>query len=315
MHKEIVKKIIVKQFSKEPDFIERMAVGSGNEVYSVKLNDIEYIVRLNAGDSLKGSDKYIPLFKSKEIKVPEIIAKDYSKELVPYNWQIMNKIEGKDIDKVISELSESQLDNIAKEIKLIVKKLIVLPTNGKFGYVGITKEKLKLSLLEETQAMLTTIRERNNKTNVVKNEYINVFKKVIEKYKSYLENAPSQFYFDDMSSKNVMIHEGKFNGIVDLDGVTYGDYLEGIGRIKASWYGTKYGDYYATKIMDYLELNQQAREMVTMWALLNRIYWQAEIGVQLNQNTSTKIDQKKVEEGNKIIERLTKELNLNINEF
>jgi aminoglycoside phosphotransferase (APT) family kinase protein len=309
-HIDFVKKVILKQFEEEPTTISRMKTGLSNEVYSVSVKDSDYIVRLNTRDSIKGSSKNIPLFQSKGIKVPGIVAEDYSHEIVPLNWMILDKIPGDDIGTVISDLSEQQLSAIANEIAGIVMKLISIPTNGLFGWVGPTAEDLKPTLYDEADAKLQKTKGRNEKTGVVKQEYIHAFEKVLSKYKSYFDTAPSQFYFDDMNSKNVIIKEGKFNGLIDLDWVTYGDYLEAIGRIKTSWYGTTYGDYYTEAVMRALELNEKQREIVTVWALINRIFWQGEIGIQFNQNTSTEIDPERVEVGNKVIDGLIKELNL-----
>ena len=74
-----------------------------------------------------------------------------------------------------------------------------------------------------------------------------------------------------------------------------------VGRIKASWYGTKYGNFYTNAVMDNLNLDDNQRKMVTVWALLNRIWWQSEIGIQFNKNTSTNIDSGKVKKGNMVI--------------
>lgn len=309
-HTEIVKQISLKHFNKEPVQIERMKTGIDNEVYSVKVGTSDYIFRLNKKESIRGSGFYIPIFKSKGIKVPDIIAEDYSKETIPYNYQILAKLKGADIDQVINSLSDEELKDIANEIATIVKKLITLPTNNKFGYAGIGREKFRLTWTEVMEEMLRTIKDRTAKTGTVKSEYIDVFQKVLNKYGLYFSKIPSQFYFDDMSSKNVIINEGKFNGLVDLDGVAYGDYLEGIGRIKASWYGTKYGDVYSQAVMDSLGLNQEQREIVDVYALLNRISWLSEIGIQFNQNTSGVVDIKRVKSANLIIDGLIKELNL-----
>lgn len=104
-----------------------MKTGIDNEVYSVKIETNNYIFRLNTRDSIKGSGIYIPMFKSKKIKVPDIIAENYSKTIVPYNYQILTKLEGMDIDAVISSLSDNELQDIANEIAIIIKKLITLP--------------------------------------------------------------------------------------------------------------------------------------------------------------------------------------------
>lgn len=309
-HNEIVKQISLKYFNKQPVLIERMKTGIDNEVYSVKVGTDDYIFRLNKRESIRGSGFYIPMFKSEGIKVPEIIREDYSKETIPYNYQILTKLEGVDIDQVIDTLSDEQLKDIANEISIIVKKLITLPTNKQFGYAGIGREKFRPTWINVLEEMLTTIKNRTAKTGTVKSEYIDMFQKALEKYTSYFSIVPSQFYYDDMSSKNVIINDGKFNGLVDLDGVAYGDYLEGIGRIKASWYGTKYGDVYSQAVMDSLNLTEQQREIVAVYGLLNRIYWLSEVGIQFNQNTTGIVDSKRIESNNKVIDGLISELKL-----
>ncbi len=309
-HADMVKQISLKHFGKEPTEIERMKTGIDNEVYSVKVGTNDYIFRLNKRESIRGSGFYIPMFKSEGIKVPEIIREDYSKETIPYNYQILTKLEGVDIDQVISTLPDEQLKDIAREISIIVKKLITLPTNKQFGYAGVGREKFRPTWTQVLEEMLTTIKGRTAKTGTVKPEYIDAFQKALDKYATYFSTVPSQFYYDDMSSKNVIINEGKFNGLVDLDGVEYGDYLEGIGRIKASWYGTRYGDIYSKAVMDSLNLTEQQREIVAVYGLLNRIYWLSEIGIQFNQNTSGVIDTARVESNNKVIDGLINELKL-----
>src|SRR3989338_5362815 len=118
-----ITKIIQKHFKTRPKSLVRMKSGICNEVYLVKTNDREVVVRLNENnDEMKGSEKYIPLFRSKGIKVPEIIASDYSKKFIPYYYQIQSKVEGKDINTVIAKLSASQLHALAKEIANIFKK-------------------------------------------------------------------------------------------------------------------------------------------------------------------------------------------------
>jgi aminoglycoside phosphotransferase (APT) family kinase protein len=311
LHAKYVESICLNELRTRPEVIERMKVGTANEVYAVKIGSESYIIRLNESSvPFQGSDKYIPLFKSLGIAVPDIIAANYLKDVVPINYQIQTRLEGTDIGKVIANLKPLQLKSIASEIAAIAKKLIVLPTNGKFGYVEVTESKLKLKWMEVISDMLVTIKSRTNKTGVVHPRYITMFEKAMNMHADYLFNAASQFYFDDMSSKNVIINNGIFVGIVDLDGVMYGDYLEGIGRIKASWYGTDYGDLYTETVLENLNLIKKQREMVTLYALFNRINWLSEIGIQFNQNTTNKIDRELVLENERIIDSLLLELNM-----
>lgn len=84
-HENLVSKIIQKHFQQEPVKITRMTVGTANEVYKVVLNDKEVVVRLSQFDKfLFGSHNHIPIFKNLAIKVPDILAEDYSKTFIPY---------------------------------------------------------------------------------------------------------------------------------------------------------------------------------------------------------------------------------------
>ena len=131
-----IDQIIEKHFGIKPKKILRMKNGICNEVFLLGLDKKEVIIRLNDDeDEMRGSEIYIPLFKSKGIKVPDIITSDYSKKFVPYYYQIQSKIEGEDINKVIHKLSKKQLYSIATEIANIFKKLLPIPTNGKFGFL------------------------------------------------------------------------------------------------------------------------------------------------------------------------------------
>ena len=176
--------------------------------------------------------------------------------------------------------------------------------------IEVDNEKLKSTWKEVLEEMMKTIKQRNRKTGVVKKEYLEVFRTALDKYELYFSKVKSQFYFDDMNSKNVIINNGNFNGLVDLDNVAYGDFLEGIGRIKASWFGTKYGDTYSQAVMNSLNLDEKQREIVVLYAFLNRVYWLSEIGIRFNQNTSKEVDFKKVESSYRAIDGLIKELKL-----
>jgi aminoglycoside phosphotransferase (APT) family kinase protein len=270
---EEIEKITLKEFRARPGDVRRMSNGTCNEVYAVNVNGIGYILRLNVEEKwLKGSSRYIPLFQSLGITVPNIIAENFSKGTTGYNYQILSLLPGTDLTNVIATLTDDELKSIAQEIARIAEKLRTLPTNRMYGFVGYEEEHLKPTWIDVLREMLQTIKLRAQKTGVVDSRNIRAFDEALAKYTTYLDRVPSEFYFDDMSSKNVIVACGRFVGLVDLDSVAYGDFLEGIGRIKASWYGTPHGALYTQAVEDALHLNDHQREIVTLYALLNRIF-------------------------------------------
>jgi len=306
-HNKIIKKISLKHFGTEPDDIERMKIGIDNEVYSITLTKKGFIIRMNKNDSrMRGSEIHIPLFASLGINVPKIIASDYSQKSFPFSYQIMSKIEGKDLGLVIESMSNDQLKKLAKEVTIVFKKLSTIPTNGRFGWVGVDESRLVDSWATIMKA--DKIEERNNQTGVVGTDLVNKEKELYKKYIPYFNSVASTFYFDDMNSKNILINDGKFTGLVDLDDIMYGDWLEAVGSIKASWYGTHYGDVYTKAIEDEMGINNEQRKIVTVYATLNRILWLSEKGIKFNSNTSSDIDYEAVRKDKEIIKKLFLEL-------
>ena len=131
------------------------------------------------------------------------------------------------------------------------------------------------------------------KSGVLDTEIEQTLNSINAEYKEYFDKVRPYTYFGDLSSKNVMIHNGRFSGLVDLDSLAQGDPLEAIGRIKASWYGTHYGQVYSDAVMDSLKLSPSQRKIVTMYAVLNRAFWTLENGVRFNQNTSGRVDKER----------------------
>lgn len=306
-HIDFVNKIILKHFGVPPTKAIRMTTGIANEVYSASLPDKEVIVRIARIERfLLGSQKHIPIFKSLGIKVPDILAEDYAKTLIPFAYQIQSKIEGQDIGEVISTLSEDQLKDIAKEICNIFKKVRAIPSDGKFGYLFGYKD-LFNTWTERMVDMVKEAEKRGKQTGVMDESLELLLEKLLNENRVYFDNIKSETYFDDMSGKNVMINDGVFTGLVDLDNLAEGDFLDTVGRIKASFYGTSYGKIYTDFVMDELKLNLQDQKMVTVYALMNLISWTCENGIQFNQNTKAEVDWKKDTQNKEKISLLEKD--------
>ncbi len=308
-HKKAVHTIILNYFGEIPTFIRRMTIGICNEVYDVGLNEKEVIVRLSPDKKyLMGSHDHIPQLKSLGIKVPDILEEDYTQTEVPICYQIQNKIEGKDLGQVIDNFSDAQLKDLAKEIASIFKKVQTLPTTEKYGVVwGGGDNDLSDSWTQRMKIWIEESKERGKKTCVMDEQLSQLADNLYQENKAYFDSVKPVMYYGDICSKNVMIKEGAFNGLVDLDGLTQGDPLEAIGRIKLSWFGTHHGEVYTNAVMDELGLDDAQRARVTLYALLNVISWTCENGIQFNQNTKPIVDKEKERKDKSIIKKLVEE--------
>lgn len=221
---------------------------------------------------------------------------------------MLSKLPGTDITNVIDTLSDDELTAIAREISHIFKQLREIPNNGRFGDKLGDDSKLLESWTDCMEELVNNAKERGLQTGVMDGDLESLLNEVFDRYRDYFNHVEATTYFDDMSSKNVMVHEGEFSGLVDLDALAQGDPLETIGRIKASWYGTRHGEAYTNAVMDAEVLSPEQRKIVTVYALLNRISWSCENGIQFNQNTSGTVDWDKAETDKRIVKELAEEL-------
>ena len=305
--KQTITEIIALHFNQDPKFIKRITIGICNEVYEVGLKYKEVIVRLSLqGKYLMGSHDHIPKIKSLGIKVPDILAEDYSKTKFPFSYQIQNKIEGQDLGCIINTLSDEQLKILAKEIVAIFNKIKTISTNGKFGVIwGGGENDISNTWTERMRIWIDESITRGNKTGIMNKHVLELVESLYSNYKSYFGKVRPVTYFGDICSKNVMINNGVFNGLVDLDGLTQGDPLEAIGRIKLSWNGTRHGEIYTNAIMDEMRLTMFEREIVTAYALLNQVSWMCENGIQFNKNTIPVVDKKRERTDKELIKSLS----------
>ena len=311
-HEAMIHLITEARFNQTPQYIDRIAIGICNEVYRVGLKEREVIARLSPYDRfLMGSHDHIPKFKALGILVPDILAEDYSKNLVPFSYQVLSKIDGEDLGQVIETLSDQQLQNLAKEVANIFEKVRTIPSTDKFGVICGGDDEISDTWTERMEIWVEESKQRGLSTGVMNDEIAEIAENLYKRYQSYFSSIKPTTYYGDICSKNIMISNGVFSGLVDLDGLTQGDPLEAIGRIKLSWYDTRHGDIYSTAIMDELGLNQEQRHLATMYALLNQISWACENGIQFNQNTKAEVDEDKKCRDCLIIKKLASDLGIN----
>lgn len=307
---EITVRNIINSHIGDPTSIERLRTGICNEVFAVMSGGVDYIVRMNKNVSeMRGSSLFIPRLATLGIVVPRIIAEEYDLSKFGFGYQILERLPGTDLGNVIDTLSEAQLTTVARAVADIFQKLRTLPTDGTFGLVmdeyGGKFSSWKEWIDDDLQTAVTRAKETGFANQIAHiSEPVHNF---IRHYDAYFEGVPSVTYYGDIAGKNVLVDNGKFSGLVDLDALVYGDWLEAVGRIRASWYGTGYGEFYTEAIMSALNLSDEQREMVCVYSLHHRYVWMCENGMKFNENTTGVIDQEKAGVDERIVSRLLEE--------
>lgn len=309
MSEAVIRQISELTFGTPPLSIAKKTIGICNEVYELTTPDASYIVRMNQQpDILRGTAKFLPLFKRLGILTPDIIAEDYSKSIVPCCYQIQSKIEGNDLILVFDQLSQAELSSIAKEVSDIFDKFNGLPPVVGFGeYSGRADDQIK-SLHEDFMGARQHMAEGTKASGVIDQPTFQILDELLETFGPYLKSIQPRLYYDDICCKNIMIHEGRFNGLVDLDFLRKGDYLEAIGTILAAYFGKPNGKFYLDEVIRHQKLDPFQREVVYFYGIKQMTGWLSEAGVQHNSNTSSTINWEEVHRKRKVIQEMYQEM-------
>ena len=220
----VAEKILSEALCIKPREISRFTTGYCHRVYYINTKSDEYVLRLTNKENekyWKGSVKWLPQLAELEIPVPKILKYGYYEGVF---YTLLSYLPANDLGEVYHTLSDCQKRKIAKELSAIQVKTAKLPASGFYGY-PCSKGNFFATWMEYLSSLINRSFERITQNGIFKTnvcEEVRALMYSLEEY--FLQVSPTAF-LDDISTKNVRIHEGKFAGIVDVDEICYGDRL------------------------------------------------------------------------------------------
>lgn len=285
MNSDIISEIFFSCFNKIPQETERCAVGIGNYVYIVKCDDIKYIVRCSEdNNAYEDTVCWLKKLSALDIPVPKVL---FCGQYQKYSYLILNYIEGKDIGLVYRDLTEAEKREIARDVIKIqrkVSRLLLENINDEWSWVHFVDD-----MLERADKLIV----QNGYFDSQKVSRLKEQKVFLEKYFAAVKPVA---YLDDISTKNLLIHNGRLSGIIDIDWIGIGDDLTFIALTYVALLNMEC----ETDYVEYLlkERGFNASEMKAFWfySLLYCVDFMGERGTQFGD--------KKIEVSEEIIKRL-----------
>ncbi|MDE6593884.1 MAG: aminoglycoside phosphotransferase family protein [Oscillospiraceae bacterium] len=236
MNDEIIPEICSLHFGKNPEGWERCSVGFGNYVFIVKYGDVKYILRCSEDEgAYSGTVRWLGELSEIGVHVPEVL---FYGRYGGFDYLILSFIEGRDIGVVYGELTADEKMGIAREVTEIQKKVsrLDLGDSDEWDWNGFIDE------------MLETAERRIIKNGYFDREKVRLLKSEKGRLREYFEKVRPISYLDDISTKNLLIYEGKISGIIDVDKMGAGDSLTFI----ALTYVALLNERYDTDYVEYL---------------------------------------------------------------
>lgn len=280
-----VPKIICMIIGEVPTVIERCTVGQGNYVYIVGCLNGKYVFRCSEEkDAYKDTIYWLERLSMLDIPVPKIMANG---SFDKYEYIILTYFEGKDIGLVYSKLTEEEKRDIAREIVAIQKKMESL---------RLENIPADWSWKAEVDGML-----ERAKIRIAQNGYFDTAKvdrlyPLEEELEAYFADIKPIAYLDDVSTKNLLIHNGHISGIVDIDWMGMGDKLTYVALTNMALLNMECDTNYVKYIVEEMRLSTIQKRAFHFYTLMFCVDFMGERGMQFMD--------KRIEVNEDIIRRL-----------
>lgn len=310
MYLETVNKICDDVFNGKPTEIIRNTVGLAGYVYTVVFNDTKYVIKISDDKNLIiGSTYWLNKVKDLDIPTPCVIAENLVN--APYYF-VMSFIPGKDLGLVYSSLLKSEKKIIAKKIIGFQKEIKKLPMAKGFGSLNSYEDSENICSSWE-ESLLNDINRAEEaiiNNGIFSVEYVLKLKKIVPYFKEYFNSIKPVPFLDDITTKNVLIHEGKLSGIIDLDWISFGDEVLFLGLVTMALLSMKADIDYADYLKDEMNLNEMQERALKFYVLMFCVIFMSEKGMCFNQAEPMKVSEEEKMLLQEIFNRYYEELEL-----
>ena len=247
--------------------IERFHTGIGNYVFNVTTAGETYILRCSKEkEAYAETIRLLSELATCNIPIPKVL---HFGEYAGNTYLMLSYIKGNDIGNVYHELSEQEKRQIAKEVIAIQKKVSYLntaaPSNWNWN-----------SCIDE---MIDRARERiagSHHFDLSKIAEIRLLQKELQAYFDSVKPIP---YLDDISTKNLLIDQGKVSGVIDIDWLGFGDMLTFVAMTKVALLNMELDTNYVDYLLAELPLTKIQQKAFLFYCLLFCIDFMGERGM------------------------------------
>ena len=310
MYLETVTQICNDVFNGKPTEIIRNTVGLAGYVYTVVFNDTKYVIKISDDKNLIiGSTYWLNKVKDLDIPTPCVIAENLVN--APYYF-VMSFIPGKDLGLVYSSLLKSEKKIIAKKIIGFQKEIKKLPMAKGFGSLNSYEDSENICSSWE-ESLLNDINRAEEaiiNNGIFSVEYVLKLKQIMPYFKEYFNSVKPEPFLDDITTKNVLIHEGKLSGIIDLDWISFGDEVLFLGLVTMALLSMKADIDYADYLKDEMNLNEMQERALKFYVLMFCVIFMSEKGMCFNQDEPVKVSEEEKMLLQEIFNRYYEELEL-----
>ena len=297
MNNQEITNVFLTNLKQNPQSIKRCAVGIGNEVYIVQCKSEKYIFRCSEEENAYAETiHWLTKLSELDIPIPQILSHGIYEK---YQYLILNYTPGKDIGLVYTTLTTSEKKQIAKEVMKIQSKVAGLKSD-------ISED--NWSWQDFVNEMLDRAEERMAVNGYFDTGKVTRIREEMPLLDEYFTRVKPVAYLDDISTKNLLIHNGKLSGVIDIDWMGVGDNLTFIAMTYVALRNMDCETDYVEYLLEERGCTEEERKAFLFYCLMFCVDFMGERGMQFGDK-KIEVNEAVIERLNRIYEELWKEYN------
>lgn len=271
--------------------VDRFATGACHFVYDVTTETNQTVVVRIAKPAnkefLRGALYWHRLLKPKGVPLPNILFSDTEAATSPFPCMILERLPGEDLGIVYRQLSKDDKKVLAREVARIQRVAGALPSGKGYGFVrSYESDCFQTAWVDVLHGALARSRKRIEAIGAVDHRHVDQVAGKIAKYEDYFARVKPKCFLDDTTTKNVIVKDGKLSGIVDVDGVCFGDNLFPIALTQMSLLNAGLDLDYIDFWCEAAAVTQEQRDVLQFYTALFCVDFMGELGQAFNKESA-----------------------------
>ena len=261
----------------------RFSTGLGHWVYDVRMPDgASIVVRMGTADQradFLGALHWSKTLRPLGVPLPELLAHGEHRQC-PY--LVLERLKGEDLGTVYGALTSAERKAIAEEVCRVQRIVGAMPEGLGYGFLRLPDEPGRDSWLDVIRGSLARSRARIESAGLLGSEPVERVAVAATKFEPYFSRVRPRPFLDDVTTKNVLVHAARFNGIVDVDWLCFGDPLFTVALTRTAILNAGGTPDYTDHWCDVLELSSEERRAVLFYTALFCVDFMSEFGQRFN---------------------------------
>ena len=310
---EIAADVVRRSLGTPVQTISRFPTGLAHYVFDVLTTDgrrvVARLTRRGEEGAFASAVYWHQLLAPCGVPLPALLAVDVQPAPGSFPFMLMDRLPGRDLGEEYLALSVSHKRQLAQQLAHIQRSVSKLPPGPGFGFArSYDDPSLHASWTDVLCDSLERSRMSMEAVGIVPTRHVDRVAEKLAAYATYFAAIQPTAFLDDITTKNVLIHNGRLSGIVDVDVVCFGDPLFTLALTQMALLKLGYDTDYITFWADALEVTVEQQVVLTLYTAIFCVDFLGEIGQRFNKDAPIVADDGEVGHLIAVLERLLAEV-------